>query len=425
MQLSHIYALTPVFRRLKAYGPSSEYINQSKKRKRSLTPSEGEESEEVQEPIEEDDEDDESTARVVSNLPALTPDQIEQYRTAGIAPCEEIPPRPFPAADFPSSKSGVLEESTKELSELRPPLYNPFDDYNAKSADRERHLGVVNTIMHHMLLKGDYQRAGRAWGMILRASYTGTDLRRLGRWAIGAEILLRSDRSSDSGDVIHGADSTSTRDSPPEESDTMFSARGFNLAKAYYEKLIIQYPYKHNQSNAVPSNFYPALFSCWIYQVTERARLSKLRAKKDYQQHDLGYELSDSEREHSLSPSHFDSSLRLRMQLIRERELEDAQAIAARFDIIIDSPPHDRNPELLRLRGMISQWIAHLLDSDDATSNEDSSGSEEDEDPNSTTMHGRTGKGLGRDEERKVNLERAENMLSRAQNVTTDLENNT
>ena len=307
-------------------------------------------------------------------------------------------------------KTSVLEEATKQLSDLKTPLHNPPNYSNTRGKEREKHLGVVNTIMHHMLLKGDYQRAGRAWGMILRASSTGTDLRRLGRWGIGAEILLRR----------RGNDSDSLENSPSEEPEGMFSEQGFELAKAYYEKLVIEHPYRQNTLNPVRSNFYPALFSCWIYQVTERVRLSKLRAKGDHERDDPDYELSGSEREHSLSSGRGDHELKRQLQLIRERELEDAQAIADRFDIIIDSPPHDQNAELLRLRGMISQWIANLLGYDGG-GNGDSSESEEDEDLDAKAMYGRTGSGVGREAERQAHLERAEDMLSRAQMVNSGL----
>jgi hypothetical protein len=230
----------------------------------------------------------------------------------------------------------------------------------------------------------------------------------LGRWAIGAEILLRR-RDNDS-DILEN--------SSPEELNDMFSEQGFDLAKAYYEKLVIEHPYRRRTLNPIHSNFYPALFSCWIYQVTERARLSKLKARRDHARNDPDYEGSDSEREASLSSGQGDQELRRRLQLIRERELKDAQAIADRFDIIIDSPPHDKNAELLRLRGMISQWIANLLDYDGG-SNGDSSQSEEDEDLNTSAMHGRTGKGADREAERQAHLERAADMLSRAENVNS------
>ena len=94
MQLNHLYALTPVYRRLQDYGPPSEYVRESKKRRRSLTPSEADESDDVN--TNEDDDGEKSPkeahpARVISSLSALTAEQAAQYRVAGLTPEEKIP----------------------------------------------------------------------------------------------------------------------------------------------------------------------------------------------------------------------------------------------------------------------------------------------------------------------------------------------
>jgi RNA polymerase I specific initiation factor len=414
MQLNHVFALTPVYKWAREHGDQEV----SKKRKRSVSPSEDEsEGKEADVASDSDSNGERSTALFADDTASasasgLSAEQLEQYRVAGLSSHEDIPPRPFPAAEFPSKKTNILADATEELSHLTPPLHHTpvfFDHANRRS--REKHLGVVNTILHHMLLKGDYQRAGRAWGMLLRASYTGTDLRRLGRWGIGAELLLRRTNSPD-----HGADLNQTEEGPSNDADFVFNDANFELAKSYYEKLIIQHPYRQNQPNAIRCNFYPALFSCWIYQVTERSKLLKLRIKSEHEKGDFEGVQDD---EDSNSPGHRNLTLRRQMRLVHERELRGAQAIAARFDVIIDSPPHDKNIELLRLRGMISQWISDLLVHDE-DAEVDSSESDEDNE-----TYGRQNEAAGKAVERKRNLKRAQDMFARARNEERRISGNT
>jgi hypothetical protein len=381
----------------------------SKKRKRTASPVEDGFEETEADLASDSDSDGESSSALFADdiasesASALSAEQLEQYRVAGLSPNQDIPPRPFPAAEFPSKKTNIIADATEELSGLAPPLLHPpvFYHHTGKRS-REKHLGVINTILHHMLLKGDYQRAGRAWGMLLRASFTGTDLRRLGRWGIGAEILLRRDNSPGHGTGLNQKEGAFSNDG-----DFVFSDASFEVAKSYYEKLIIQHPYRQNQTNAIRSNFYPALFSCWIYQVTERSKRTELRIKSEHESGDSeGVQGDDSN-----SPGQRNLNLKQQKRLVYERELSGAQAIATRFDVIIDLPPHDKNIELLRLRGMVSQWIADLL-ADDGNAEDDVSESDEDDDE----TYGRQSEAAGKATERRHNLQRAQEAFARALN---------
>lgn len=129
---------------------------------------------------------------------------------------------------------------------------------------------------------------------------------------------------------------------------------GFKLAREYYDRLILQYPHRHNTpaSSFSARVVYPALFNIWIYEVQDRAS----RAQPD----DASW--SD-------------------LRQIKMKELEEAQPIATRLDELLLSPPYDTMTELLELRANLSLWLSALhkslagsdVSNTDETSDEDDS----------------------------------------------------
>ncbi|OAG04058.1 uncharacterized protein CC84DRAFT_1063954, partial [Paraphaeosphaeria sporulosa] len=183
----------------------------------------------------------------------------------------------------------------------------------------------LSTIMHRCLLEGDYQRASRAWGMILRTEAHGTPIepRYNGLWGLGAELLLRR-RSGDEQDR-------------PLSDEYQYSEDGFQLAKDYYERLILQYPVRNFQPHAIDATiFYPPLFSVWIMQVLERSRRERRRLTDD--------EAATSEDRHKM----------------QQEELAGAREICRRLEELVQSPPYDKNAQLLVLRGHAGLWVSDL-----------------------------------------------------------------
>ncbi|KAF2019316.1 hypothetical protein BU24DRAFT_117098 [Aaosphaeria arxii CBS 175.79] len=287
--------------------------------------------------------------------------QTAQLRIAGLTPKHDaalnVPPRPFPHA--PSQAQRPTFNATKiqqELADLDPPLFaahaisksRPVDRANAVPELRQTHLNVLVTLMHRCLLQGDYQRAGRAWGMILRTQVAGApiDPRVGGRWGLGAEILLR-----------RVARNQYTLAGQTEEED-IYTDEGFELAREYYERLIVQYPTRKQYRNAIDARtFYPAMFSLWIYEVCEKSK----RARN---QHALIDPASPSFTTLNDGFEH-DSAIE---SDIRTEEMRHARQIEERLDRVIVSPPFDKHPDLLQLRGMISLWIGDLVLGETATS---------------------------------------------------------
>ncbi|KAF2035147.1 hypothetical protein EK21DRAFT_96922 [Setomelanomma holmii] len=250
--------------------------------------------------------------------------EIAQLRVAGLSPEDgsKIPPPPFPhAAHRIANERFGANKIQEEIAKPPARLYaanaaSKADSVNRNSENvslRKQHLNVLSTLMHRCLLEQDYERAGRAWGMLLRTQVTGghlVDPRNHGRWGIGAEILLRKEALSQ-----------------PDQQNLhpgIFSEQGFELAREYYERLIIQYPNRKTAPNALDErSFYPAMFSFV-----------------------LGGEARDT---------------RAQEDAIQVEELARAMEIAERLDQLVASPPYDKHASLLQLRGHVGLWVSDLL----------------------------------------------------------------
>ncbi|CAO2652767.1 Nn.00g021780.m01.CDS01 [Neocucurbitaria sp. VM-36] len=288
--------------------------------------------------------------------------EIVQLRVAGLLPEDEylVPSAPFPHA--PARESKGHYRSTKveeEMAKTPSRLYAVHATSKGKSDDGQKdasalkktHLSILSTVMHRCLLEGDYMRAGKAWGMILRTQVAGghpVDPRNHGRWGIGAELLLHQNHS-------HVA-------AQNERTQDMFSDRGFELAREYYERLIVQHPNRRTHPHTIDErSFYPAMFSLWILETCEKTR----RATKNVQD-----EAAQSRSARSMSVDSLlgddSSDLHAKVNAIQVEELARAMEIAERLDQLIISPPFDKEASLFQLRGNISLWISDLIIGNDA-----------------------------------------------------------
>lgn len=291
----------------------------------------------------------------------LSPDEAHQYRVAGLSFDNELPGGLFPhapAKEYPYKKQ-ARRDVLKGLSSLSSPIYPPVSAALQGNL-RFQHIGVLTTILHRSLLQRDYIRAGRAWGLILREEFKGrsVDVRTESRWGIGAEILLRQSRQRS--DIASGI---RTEPGEPQDAENIprlcFTKKGFEDAKEYYERLIIQHPYRKAAPDAICSlHFYPAMFGLWIYVIQEESKVARA--------HIQGGNGDSSEEEFSDDEAEFGqgASKQRKQSLIAEArttELEQAQQIAMKMDEVIISPPYSDSLELLELRGMVSLWIADLF----------------------------------------------------------------
>ncbi|KAG9598222.1 hypothetical protein KCV04_g19896, partial [Aureobasidium melanogenum] len=307
-----------------------------------------------------DDESDDSDLHTNPVQPSVSSHAInDPYRVAGWPENMPLPGHSFPHAPAvkPTSRQPSSNNLQKELAALKPPLYvPPPGEQDTTSSLRRHHLGVLTTILHTSLLKHDFVRAGRAWGMILRTNILGRplDVRTHGRWGIGAEILMR--KSSPQNNFHDESNNAST-----------ISDEGFEAAKDYYERLTLQYPFQKTNPNAISSlTFYPAMFGLCIYEIQQKCN----RALKRNRNSSLEADQSDSESE----PTGNQESEGI--AAIKRSELDSAASLAARMDELMLSPPFDTYPPLLQLRGSVALWLADLYVT---TANSDDDGDENQE----------------------------------------------
>ena len=273
---------------------------------------------------------------------------------------------------------------SNELTILEPPLYVASGSVpiaKAKSISknvglRQRHLYTITTILHRCLLEGDHIRAGRAWAMLLRAEQNGhsIELRTHDRWGVGAEVLLQRKSQVARNTLDRGA---------VEIRSTMSSLRAMDKsmekAKEYYERAVLQYPYRKAFPTATgPLDFYKAMFSLWIYTVEEQGSVALTVVGSTNMDFNKSHaEPHDDFRRSSASSMEADH-YRKRKQ-IKSDTLKSAHEIATRLDGLLVSPPFSDNARFWKLCGEVSLWIADLSVSV-ILSNHDSSTSADEED---------------------------------------------
>ncbi|KAI9710341.1 MAG: hypothetical protein M1820_002836 [Bogoriella megaspora] len=354
-----------------------------------------------------------------TRVATISIDDREQCRLAGIERGDPIPAKPFPraAATYPQ-RVPLIAQLVSILSNLNPPLYIPSSQVitvNSKISGpglmgkgagglkrtslRLHHIRVLTTLLHRCVLEGDWDRAGRAWGLLIRTIFNGKhiDIRGNGMWGIGAEILLqrsketvplrdsvakpmypRSSPSDENDDDAseNEVQSESAENRSPDETEpaqTFFSEKGFRQARIYYERLIVQYPkVAKGEQGFLALDFYPAMLSLWVYEVQELSRRKKwdidrnLQAMRKNNRPSNSLFVSDDDDD-DVGPEdggeYEGSEAERRTELlidIARKDLHQAREIASRLDDLLLSPHYDVNAYLLELRGHVSLWIGDL-----------------------------------------------------------------
>ncbi len=287
----------------------------------------------------------------------LTPDEIHQYAVAGQRIEDELPGYPFPHADF-ANRDGPSRFDYDLRQQLKPGHASPSGQHSPSIVRslHQQHLAVMTTILHRSLFDQDFVRAGRALGMILRDEIGGkhADVRAEGRWGIGAEILMRQNAQRQHGSQEQSSSSSSEQNRTSGTPRAWFSRKGFDNAKKYYERLIVQYPFYKQHPEAVSAlDFYPAMFGLWIYVVHQEAKLKSVESKSVPNESEGDDELRDE----SASPV-IERSTGHQPTLA---ELSQAREIADRMDSAMSALPYREDADLIDLRRMVQLWV-HDLD---------------------------------------------------------------
>jgi hypothetical protein len=344
------------------------------------------------------------------------PSETIQYKLAGLKlndplPKEfvkDFPHRPLPESYYPSSERGNFKRTGQKnktvsvqssVDEGEEEDLQDEEEYSASSRKgpdlgpglKLKHLSVLVRMLQECLRKGDIERAGRAFGLLIRIEAAGhpIDLRGSGYWAIGAELLIRAYGVSkenvpdEEGHFNPEKDNAEDDLADLREKPMRWGTKeGLERAKDYYERLILQYPFNRQFYTSVSAlDFWPALVSCEIYgiQYEQRAELSNLTKEEEEDEGDAqsGSESGPSDEDADEDEgyhSNFAAEQRRRSRRIRRRKerrwlkrdeirltaLEAAEKIAARLDELMVTPPYSDSHNILHIRGMLALYIGDL-----------------------------------------------------------------
>ena len=274
----------------------------------------------------------------------LLPEDAIQRQVAGLSAGDKIPEDDFPhrSQDYKPYTGTIIEPSQvqKELSNLKPPLIDHIQRaeqlQNSKSSLKQQHIKVMHTLVHKCLLERDFIRAERAFGLLLRTENLGKppDLRTQNLWGIGAEILLN-----------RNAQANRPGDQAAKVQRSSFDRKGFEDAKKYYENLIIQFPYRNQQSNTLSAvQIYPVLFGFWIASVDDKhhAAVRSITGMSEIPHENYSIEQQDE------------------LENIRTSTLDSVREIGKRLDEVLQSIPYSDDPILWKLKGHMYLWINDL-----------------------------------------------------------------
>ncbi len=319
----------------------------------------------------------------------MTPSDAHQYRIAGQNFDEPLPEGNFPhrplrsVSEPPETETDLEKRDIRaELASLNPPLYVP-NRSGIRSAGkpistrenglRRQHLGVLTTLLNLLLCEGDFVRASRAFGLLIRSQGVGgadVDVRKQGYWGIGAEILFRRNLP-----VARKEETQISKDHFEDEDNHQnkafqkaFDKDGFAKAKDYYERLILQYPYRKTAPHTTSAlDFYPPMFGLWIYATQQEFLIARKTMEEESQEsEEPDREESDDANEDekgAWSPMRHvrnENQQYEQREDIRKRELQQAEEIAARLDELLLSPPYSDSVQLRQLQTMLALWVKDL-----------------------------------------------------------------
>lgn len=291
--------------------------------------------------------------------------RTDPHYVAGLAREESLPGGNFPHAAVGKEARESYLPAEEELSRLNPPIYVPkIAQTDHASSLKARHLDNLTTILHNCMLKEDWERASRAWGLILRTEIAGrgVDVRNHGRWTIGAEILMRREQISERFQRPRSMTSSVNEQNQGNGTDgsgVSHPVNGdecFKRAREYYDRLIVQYPHLQRTHHSITSalSIHPARFSLWIHHVQDKAARERRKIC-------ASSESTEAVLNSSPGSDRSDTSNRERkIRQIKSRELQEALDIARQLDDLLVSPPYDSSHEMLYTRGMVALWLYDL-----------------------------------------------------------------
>ncbi|CCU82990.1 hypothetical protein BGHDH14_bgh04080 [Blumeria hordei DH14] len=334
-----------------------------------------------------------------TNPLSLNPDEVFQYRTAGLELNETLPAvNQWPHRGFTEPMMlPVRPKKTKEASKVKNTETEVCDDeslnmtakakenISASKISREsqlhiRHIKVLTAILHRCLQDGDIARASRAWGLLtrLQVSGQGIDLRSSGYWGIGAELLIRGASMPTSRINTSNPKTKNGQEADVNEITGKFPkipshrglAEGLGRAIDFYERLIIEYPFKRQFLKSMSAlNWWPIMAGCEIYKIQlehtiayeELERKDAIKAPHDdMDEDDILEDFSNSGDSEEISLESKQEHEWQARDRIRKISLHASENLATRLDERMVVPPFSESRDMLWLRGMLALYIGDL-----------------------------------------------------------------
>lgn len=217
---------------------------------------------------------------------------------------------------------------------------------------KKQHFTALNTVLHKCVLEGDFTRASRALGLLLRFKIRGqyVDLRRKDLWGLAGEILLRRGGATD------------VQESTTEDC-TFFTEKGFQDAKSFYERLILQYPYQKQRPRDISAvHFYHAMFSLWIMHL--QSKYCKALYEIDRATNSPGQPQPPDSRDDPTQVKSQVCDLTLRsdeqQMQIKIEQIGEVQALEERLGGLVLQVPYDQDKSMNKLHDDVVQWLYDL-----------------------------------------------------------------
>jgi hypothetical protein len=206
------------------------------------------------------------------------------------------------------------------------------------------------------------------------------DYRRNGFWGIGAELLVRSLDEQPRREEDDDYDDTEDQNiGDDERSEGRWgTAEGWEKAKIYYERLILQHPYDRKYAyagNATALQFWPAMISCGIYGIQWEEK-GALRQLKREEESDEIKGMAENESEEEMGYDGFDGAASEGMAAQRKRRhqeriwekreairltaLEASEKTATEMDQLLGTSGYMDSHVFRRLRGNLALYIGDL-----------------------------------------------------------------
>lgn len=343
--------------------------------------------------------DDDNLPPSSTNPLSLAPAEILQYQLAGLELNQHLPTdKDFPHRGLPArrasatkkrkdwkGKSHTVDPSDEEEEEPRDDDEDYINSRNPPQGSRLRmqHFRVLVAILHKCLLEGDIKRALRSWTILLRVQFGGQmlDIRSTGYWAIGAELLARSEDSTQPVPNDHEEEEEPRRAKSNALSNgekEWGTKAGRTKAVSYLGSMVLEFPLNKGYWRTISAvDFWPSMLAIELYgiQYEQREALEKINllienvesgdeSDGSDEDEDSGHMSDDSynvsERRIARRKYRKDVEIWKSRDEVRKNTLAAAESVVARVDELLNDPLYTGNITISEIRAHMALYVGDL-----------------------------------------------------------------